>query len=203
MNEIQPIETTETPAANSIEANVLERLLAMAVEAGKDANSVLTEANVRACVHSHYVNAKGNGSEGVACLIAEILIDGSAYAAPGSENVSFPDGTDANSSQAKELRKDHRETFAKICFTSDEIHKGIVARYSGTSARYPKQSVRTILSNMVRRGLLVSWRLESDEDANRQCKTTHCLYYLSTTPPPAPKRRQGFAPAKLPTPPTA
>lgn len=188
--------------ANQADGNeVLTRLVAMAVESGKDSNNILTEASVLACFQSHYINPAKPAVAGIKCLIAEIFITAYAYAAPGTENAYLPEGMDANSKEAKALRKSHRQEFAKRCFTTAEIKKIVDERYAAGSCRYSFDSVKTYLSShLPNAGLVCKWRMESDEDSARECKTTHTLYYLSTTPPPVKKPKRGFAGGVVPKP---
>lgn len=185
----------------TLEPNPLTRLVEIAVANGKDSNNIFTEANILACFQSHYVNPSKPEVAGIKCLIAEILITGFAYAAPGSENPILPDGMSPDSPEAIQIRKQHRKEFAKRCFTTAEVKQMVDARYADGSSRYSFDSVKAYLSAiMPKAGLLCKWRLESDEDATRKCKTTHVLYYLSTEPPTMKTPKRGFRGGIVPKP---
>lgn len=170
-----------------------------AFEAVVATNNALT--GIAPIFKGHYFNAEAPQEAGLQPLIGLILINAGAFGPVNAAEVTPAPGTDANSPEFRELQEAHLAAFCAVAFTSEELYAAAVQWFSEDSGRYGEQSFRTVLSRMVRNGLLGSIRIpKSLDDNGKECRTTHAAYWLRTDPEPRPRAKRGFQAAPMPQP---
>lgn len=145
--------------ANKV-SEAAKRLCANVLENGKDANNVMTVANVSPVFQTHVFNVE-TGKHGIKHLISEILSEAEAV---------FPQGAEAT-----ELRP----IVLAASMLADDIKAEVERRFSAGSTRYPYATVHQYLSVfMVKEGMVCKFQMTSKEDSERHCCKPRTRYYL-------------------------
>lgn len=149
---------------------------------------------VAAQFRSGFFNPENSQEAGLQPLIGLILIAGGAFG-PGNSGTILPaPGQDANSSAFKALETKHMRRIFSVAWSADQIVHYVATWWSEGSNIYPKQSIRTVISRMVRIGLLGTVSRPVARGESRNC------YWLRTDAPPLPVGKRGFKAAPMPRP---
>lgn len=151
--------------ANKV-SEAAKRLCANVLENGKDANNVMTVANVSPVFQTHVFNVE-TGKHGIKHLIAEILMANEAV---------FPENTEGTIENPSPLRP----IVLAASMLADDIKNEVERRFSAGSTRYPYATVHQYLSVfMVKEGMVCKFKMSSKEDAGRHCCKPRTRYYLN------------------------